>query len=111
MMEKLVYSTPCRLRMRDIIEQRYRPREFNGTWVSGSELLFIDSQGGLTVENFAAEDNSTERRRRKIMSNSTFVSSNILKEAHDKTVVLQESIRDFKLIFVAVFTIRGTISL
>ena len=76
-----------RIELRDVLFGRHKPRYFNGTWLSGkqyfkdikadekknfyfsgSELLYQDSLGGLTITNLS--DNTSK----VFMSNSTFVS-------------------------------------
>ena len=77
-----------RIILRDVISGRHKPRYFNGTWLSGtnmtpvkiqilvdgfhffsgSDILYQDSLGGLTITNLS--DNTSK----VFMSNSTFVS-------------------------------------
>ena len=57
-----------RIQLRDVLSGRHKARYFNGTWLSGSKILYQDSLGGLTMTDFS--DNTSK----VFMSNSTFVS-------------------------------------
>ena len=43
----------------DFVRSSYYPRSFNGTWVSGSEILFRDQYGGLSITNVATSETQT----------------------------------------------------
>merc|ERR1712223_1907202 len=55
-----------RIELLDILDGKLKPRYFNGTWISGSKLLYQDSNGGLTIVNVAKNTSKV------FMSNSTF---------------------------------------
>ena len=58
-----------RIRLNDIVDSSFRPRTFNGTWISGSKLIFA-SPGGGGVSILDVSSGETKN----LMSNSTFVS-------------------------------------
>ncbi|XP_059088901.1 dipeptidyl peptidase 4-like isoform X2 [Tigriopus californicus] len=49
-----------------IIKDQFKPRHYNGTWVSKSELLFTDEDGGISIMDMAT------LKSRNFLSNSTF---------------------------------------
>ena len=58
-----------RIRLEDIVDSRFRPRTFNGTWISDSELIYSSlGGGGVSIMDVASGKTKT------LMSNSTFVS-------------------------------------
>ena len=59
-----------RIRLADIVDSRFRPRSFNGTWISGSELVFASpGGGGVSILDVVSGETKI------LMSNSTFVST------------------------------------
>ena len=58
-----------RIRLNDIVDSSFRPRTFNGTWISGSKLIFASpGGGGVSILDVASGET------KNLMSNSTFVS-------------------------------------
>lgn len=47
------------LNLEDFLNYRYNPKTFNGTWVSGSKLIFTDSTGDLILYNLPTGETST----------------------------------------------------
>jgi len=56
-----------RIRLNDIVDSSFRPRTFNGTWISGSKLIFASpGGGGVSILDVASGET------KNLMSNSTF---------------------------------------
>ena len=48
-----------RVTLRDITYNRFHAKRFNGTWVSDHEILFPDSDGGISLMN-AVDGNTVQ---------------------------------------------------
>ncbi|KAF5283304.1 hypothetical protein FQA39_LY17351 [Lamprigera yunnana] len=59
-----------RFRLQDILSHEFQPLRFNGTWVSGQELLFKDQWGGISL---LCASNITVKT---LMSNQTYTRLN-----------------------------------
>ncbi|GLV36131.1 Dipeptidyl peptidase 10 [Carabus blaptoides fortunei] len=55
-----------RVRLQDILGHEYTPLRFNGTWVSGDELIFKDQWGGISLLH------ATNLSIKILMTNQTF---------------------------------------
>lgn len=57
-----------RFTINHILDPSYMPRRFNASWVSDNEIVFLDSEGGLSILNVYTLNQS------QIVSNIVFVS-------------------------------------
>ncbi|XP_040078194.1 inactive dipeptidyl peptidase 10 isoform X3 [Ixodes scapularis] len=56
----------ARITQQDVLFGAFNPRKFNGSWVSGSEFVYRDSDGALVLYN------AQNREKRTLLHNTTF---------------------------------------
>ena len=53
------HSSKRRMNKNDFLRYRFYPEDFNGTWISDTEILFPDQFGGLSINNVATSQIQT----------------------------------------------------
>merc|ERR1719369_1640935 len=54
---------PYKMSFKDMINSKYYPEDFNGTWISDTEIVYPDQFGGLSIYNVATSRIQTVLRR------------------------------------------------